>query len=219
MKNLGLHILVFSLLPFLGFSQDFNDDAAIWIGIKVEKKITKPLMIYLKHQSRIKDNLNSYGLGYIDLGLSYKANKHLKFIGGGVLSRKDPFYELFENRQRFYLSINLKLEVKKFDFSYRNQTQIQIEHQKGTEYEIYDRNKFSCAYEINKRMSASVSEEIYLPLNHRDELFIDRSRSTFSLIYKLDKKQSIEPYFLYQMRFITSNNRDFVYGVNYTFTF
>jgi len=210
---------IFAVLFFTGRAQDFNDDAAIWLGIKVEKKISKPFAVYLKHQSRFNDNLNSYSLSYLDLGASYKLNKHVKLIAGAVLSRKDPFYELYQNRQRYYGSVNLKVNIKNFELSYRNQTQVQVKHQKGIEYEIYNRNKLSCEYELNKRISLTLSEELYLPLNYRDQIFIDRARSYVSCTYVINKKQSLEPYFLYQTRFITSNNRDFVYGINYSFSF
>lgn len=213
------YFLFFIFVALSSAAQDFNDDAALWLSIKLEKKIGNGLNAYLKHQSRFNENMTAYGLSYFDIGASYKLNKLIKFYGGAVLSRKDPLIELFENRQRYYFSINLKYSIKNLEISYRNQLQMQLKHQKGISTELYDRNKIGFDYELNKRINFTLSQELYLPLNDPNGYFIDRSRSTMSMIYLIRKGQTIEPYFLYQFRMGNSTQRDFVYGINYSINF
>ena len=211
---------IVSLLAALTLkAQDFNDDAALWLSFKLEKKLGNGLSAYVKHQSRFNENMTAYGLSYLDLGASFKINKLIKLYGGAVLSRKDPFYELYQNRQRYYFSINLKHDIKKFELSFRNQTQLQIKQQSGLEYEIYNRNKLGIDYEVNKRISLNLSQEVYLPLNDPEGYFIDRSRTTIGAAYKIRKGHSLEPYFLYQFRMVSSTDRDFIYGINYAINF
>lgn len=212
--------IIISILTALTLkAQDFNDDAALWLSFKLEKKIGNGLSVYFKHQSRINENFSAYGLSYADLGASFKINKLIKLYGGAVLSRKDPFYELYENRQRYYFSINLKQSIKNFEVSFRNQTQMQVKQQRGQEIEVYNRNKIGLDYELNKRLSFNIAQELYMPLNDPEGLFIDRSRSIIGAAYKLRKGHSLEPYFLYQFRMVNSSDRDFVYGINYSINF
>jgi hypothetical protein len=49
-----------------------------------------------------------------------------------------------------------------------------LKHQKGTEYGMYDCTNFSCAYK-SKKPGVYIAEELYIPLNKEDQLFIDRS--------------------------------------------
>lgn len=152
------------------------------------------------------------------MALIYKLNKHFRFIAGGRFGQKDPFNELYQNRERYFTSVNFKTKYKKFEFGFRDQLQILLKHKKGLETVLYNRTKFIVGYDLNKRLSFSIAEEFFTPLNSFESYTINRHRTSLSSGYKISKSQSLEFSFLFQSKLYKNNKRDFIYGLNYIFS-
>ncbi len=215
--------LTFALFGFSAIrAQEFNNDAAFWAGIKLEKKLVKGLTMYAKHQSRFNENMSNYGMVYFDLGGNYKVNKHIKINLGCVYRIRDPFYELRNDRIRYYASADLKWKYKTFEFGYRNQAQVQYVVNSLSAPRIYDRNRFIIGMELTKRIDLELYEELFSPLNNNENaVLFDRARTCASVSYKLNKAMSFEVFYLFQTRLFENGPTriDFVSGVNYSISF
>lgn len=202
--------------------QDYEDDAAIWLNIYLEKKLNDKLDIHLNHKSRLSNNISEYSMGYADVGLTYNFNKNIKLLGDYVYAKRRNMDGSYGNRHQFYLALILKKKIGRWNFSYRNMLQTQVQDI-YTSYEgrvpvNYERNKLTIKYEINKRFVAYVAQELYLPFYQVKSKGLDRSRSYAGLFYNLTKKSSVEVYFLYQHELNSYNrtNRDYIYGIGYS---
>jgi len=88
----------------------------------------------------------------------------------------------------------------------------------GLVHKYYERNKGTVKYDINKRYTAYVAEELYYPLYQAKNKGFDRSRSIIGLQFNISKKAYVEGYFIYQheLNAYDRTRRDFIYGIGYS---
>ena len=219
-KYIFIIVLIFSVTKLN--AQDFEDDAALWLNVYLEKRIKDKFDVHFTHSSRINNNFSEYGLGYGDIGLTYYYKKNIKIMADYVLRQQRNLNGSYSTRNRAYLALLLKKEIGRFKFGYRNLFQGQLTDmytsEKGLIPVFYDRNKVSVKYDINKRFTASVSEELYYPLYQAKNKGFDRSRSTIGLTYKFSKRTNIEFAFTYrhELNAFSRTKRDFIYGVTFS---
>jgi hypothetical protein len=206
-------------------AQEYDDDAALWLNLNLEKKLNDQLDVHFSHSSRINNNISQYGLGYGDIGVSYARNKNIKVMLDYVLRERRNLNGSFSTRHRMYFAVILKKEISQFTFSYRYRFQAEMRDmltiEKGLIPRYYDRHKLSIKYELSKRYEVYVSEELYYPYYQAKNKGFDRSRSGIGLVYKLSKKKSIEGNFTYrhELNAFNRTNRDFIYSLSYSYEF
>lgn len=207
------------------YSQEYDDDAALWLNLDIEKKVNDKFGIHFSHSSRINNNISEYGLGYGDIGVSYSHIKNIKVMADYVLREKRNLDGSYSTRHRGYLAVILKKEISQFSFSYRYRFQAEFKDmltsEDGLAPRYYDRHKFTVKYEINKRFEAFVSEELYYPWYQAKNKGFDRSRSAVGLTCNLSKRKSIEGNFTYrhELNAFDRTNRDFIYSLTYSYEF
>jgi len=221
--NKIIFILIFCIAGQLK-SQEYQDDAALWFNVYLEKKMGK-FEIHLNQKNRINDNVSTYHLGYADMGLTYNINKNIKVLGDYVYGWRRGGDYTFNNRHRFYFALILKKKLGNWTFQYRNRVQIQYSNiytsADGLVPEFYERNKLTVKYELNKRVSFYVAEELYFPFYQAMNKGFDRSRSFVGGTYALTKHNEIELYFAYQheLNAFDVTRRIFIYGIGYSHSF
>lgn len=205
--------------------QDFNDDAALWANIYIQKKINKHWKIHINQQNRLNYNFSQYGMGYADIGVTYTFNKHVKVLADYVYAKKIRYDGSYTNRHQAYIALILKKKWGRLSLSYRNMLQVQYEDiyssYDGLIPQYYDRNKFTIKYRINKHLKPYIAQELYLPFDQTRNKGLDRSRTFVGMFYKLTKKAELEFYYLYQYKLnsFKETNRDFIYGIGYSYKF
>ena len=219
-------ILILGLLCKNLFAQaDYSDDATVWIGFNLEKKINKHVFLHLSQQNRITENVSTYGRGNIDFGLTYRFNKNIRLMGDYVYLKCPNPDNSFTNEHRFYTALILKKNIGRWDFSYRNMVQMRMKNVynsvDGKIPKFYERNKVSVKYDLNKFINPYVAFEIYYPFYQEKHRGFSKSRSIIGLDYKITKKTDAEVYFLYQQELNAFNqtSRDFVYGLELSHQF
>jgi hypothetical protein len=205
--------------------QEFNDDAALWLNVYLDKKISKHFNIHLNQQNRINYNFSNYGMGYADIGLTYNLNKNIKFLADYVYAKKLRLDGSYNNRHQAYIAIILRKKWGQWSLTYRNMIQSQVEDPyssyDGKTIQYYERNKMTLKYELNKYLTPYIAQELYLPFDQSRNKGLDRSRSFAGVFYNLTKRSQLEFYFLYQHRLnaFKETNRDFIYGIGYSYQF
>lgn len=220
-----LSVLVFTSVLSNSYAQEYEDDAALWLYLNLEKKLNDKFDIHFTHCSRINNNISDYGLGYGDIGVAYARNKNIKVMLDYVLRQRRNPDGSYGTRHRAFFALILKKEISKFTFSYRYRFQAQLKDmltsEDGLIPKYYDRHKLNIKYELNKRYSMYISEELYYPWYQAKNKGFDRSRSAVGLIWKLSKKKSIEGNFTYrhELNAFNRTNRDFIYSLTYSYEF
>jgi hypothetical protein len=229
-------VIVFLFLSLYSSSQNYNDDAQLWVNIYLEKSISKKMDIHLNQQDRFVNNIMQFGLAYADIGLTYKFNKNIKVLADYVLiekKRNDGNYKIFH---QYYLALIAKKDIGYWRFSYRNMFQCQYNSPftSNTGYipYYYDRNKVTVKYEATKRLSFYVAEEVNIPLNNPQVKGLSRTRSFAGMFINTHKHQQLELYYMFQVQLQQGNwykqdisypntplNRLFVLGIGYQIQF
>ncbi len=217
------------------FAQYVND-AQFWLKLSVKKKLTDKLDIQLKNQDRFTNNVSEFGRFKADLGLIYEITKGVRVkLGGALLEKRKPS-GIYSERYRWYAALMLKKDIRRWKVNYRNLFQWQyvdlMTSESGSIPYLYDRHKLTLEYELNKRFSAYVAQEFFMPLNDPQGFSFDQSRSFLGLFYNITKDQQFEFFFLHKMQLRDSDwfkqknsypdytlTRDFVYGVGYSISF
>ncbi len=200
----------------------FEDDAALWLNLHFEKKLTDKIEASFDFKNRIKNNVSEYGLGYVDLAVNYSLFKFLKLQVDYAYGKSRNLNGFYSDIHRGGLSVILRRKLGSFTFTYRNMLQCRFKNlyvsENGMVPVYFERNKLTVKYDFNKRFETYLSEELYLPFNQTRKKGLSRSRSTFGLIYNLSKKINIEGFFIYQheLNAFNKTNRDFIYGIGYS---
>lgn len=206
-------------------AQQFNNDAALWLNLSVQKELNKKLSTEITIQNRINNNISQYGQGSIDAGLTYKISKSIRISGNYMFRENRRLDGSYSTRHQLYTAFTYRKKINSFTIIYRNRLQARFKDiyssSEGKTPVLYDRNKITLRYEINKRFDIYVSEELYSPFYNFKTIIIDRQRSALGTIYKISKSSEIEAYFMLQQQFYSNKQlrRDFIYGLTYQFDF
>ena len=223
--GLGIFFCILLLQPVKLFSQYFDDDAAIWLKIELKKKVTNNLALQLTTQCRINNNLSQVGQLAADVGLRYKLNKHLKLIADYVYREAQMLDGNYLSVHQFYTGVIFKQQFQRFTFRYRLRLQTRFKEDEIASEVIWPasvmRNKFTLKYELTKLWDIYTAYELSSPMYNPALLYFTRSRTYVGAAYHLSKSSAIETYFMLQRRYTYNNQpaRDFVYGVNYLYSF
>lgn len=220
-----IFILAMCVCFFAAKAQYYDDDAKLWLFVKLDKDLSSKLNAELSIQNRIEDNISQYSKMYGNLQLSYKINKNFRLIAGYGYGKNDRLDGSYGDRHRSYAGFILRKRVKNLLFSYRNIFQASVKNintsEKGAVPLYFNRNKITVKYELNKRIEFYTAQELNLSYNQADYDNIARSRTYIGTIYNLSKKSSVEAYFMFQKKFkyVNQPKRDFIFGLTYSHSF
>jgi len=231
-----LLIIIFScLITGLSAQGYYYDDAQVRGHISIEKKFKKIFSVNLDQQYRWNNNVSELNRASFDIGFGWKIIKQIRLQTDYVFIQKRDKNEIFQTRNWYSLALIFKHEIQRWKFQYRNMLQLRYGSLNSNSQNIlrlYDRNKLSVKYEATKRFTPYVAEEIYIPLNSPSLKGIERSRTYLGLLINTFRHQQLEFYFMYQTR-LQKNlwyrqkesypdmrlNRDYIYGIGYSFIF
>lgn len=220
-KLAGVALLLWLLSAVPGYSQ--TQDAAAWITMDLQYKISKRLDAYTKTQMRINENFTQPHYTYLDMGAEYAPGKRWAFATGVSFNFKnegdrerEPYWSF---RQQWYGSITYDKRFGQWRIANRNQLQSDLEDQRSAEGSWFYRNKTSLRREITDNWSIQASWEGYLRIGYRppEEDFLHRTR--YVLVVKRDtgKQQSLDIGYMLQ-RQIRRSQPDYIHALLVTWT-
>lgn len=218
-------ILILFALNFVLYSQTYNNDARLWLYIKLDKDISNKWNAHLLVQNRFNNNVSEFSQAYSDVGVTYKLNKHVRIMADYVYGGQRRLNGTYTRIHQAYTGITLRQKLLRFSFNYRMLVQAQITNfyssEKGHVPKIFWRNKLTVKYEINKRWDCFVAQELNSPFYRLNEIYFNRSRSFAGINYNINKASGFEFYFMLQqqLKYTGQPNRDFVYGITYSHSF
>lgn len=226
MRN-GFSIVLLVITVIFGrlSAQEYNDDAALWLTLNAEKKVSERLNLHLGQQVRINNNFADAGQFTTTLGSEYKVRKGIRIAAEYAFRQRRRLDASYSLRHQFFVSVFLRKKVQRFTFVYRNRTQAQytdwLNSEEGKQPELYNRNKLTVKRELNKKWETYIAGEINLPVFRPERMTVDRSRLFIGMIYTLSRQLELETYFMLQKRFSYTNQprRDFIYGITVNYTF
>lgn len=198
------------------------NDAALWANIYIEKKISDKFSVHLNQQDRLNDNFSRFGNSYLDMGITIRPLKKIKILADYVFTKKQRVDYTYSTRHQFYVALMLRKDIRKLSITYRNMLQNQyadpFTSENGRNPQLYERNKITFKYELNKYITPYYAQELYLPLNNTVLKGFDRLRTLVGAFYNVTKHQQLELYFMLQQQLQSKNalNHDYIYGIGYS---
>jgi hypothetical protein len=214
-------IFVFSFFGSLYAQDEFVEDASVWLGLNIEKKVNSRINLSFSNQARFDRNITRYRLGYQDLGLDYKVLKFLHVQADYKLIQRQRQDESFSMRHQYNLSFVLKKNLGPWSFSVKNRWQCLYRDiyssEDGKQAIWTSRNKLTVKYELNKRIQFYTSGELNYTLKPFEDEGLDRYRTTLGLEYRLTRNTGLELYYTMQRELNLSKeiNRFHIYGLTY----
>lgn len=214
-------IFVFSFFGSLYAQDELVEDASVWLGLNIEKKVNSRINLSFSNQTRFDRNITRYRLGYQDLGLDYKVLKFLHVQADYKLIHRQREDESFSIRHQYNLSFILKKDFGLWSISFKNRWQCLYKDiyssEDGKQAIWTNRNKLTVKYELNKRIQIYSSGELNYILKPFQDEGLDRYRASFGLEYKLTRNSGLELYYTMQRELDLSKeiNRFHIYGLTY----
>lgn len=219
--------LVLLILP--SYSQQSND-AGMWATLSLQHALTKKITIVVDQEFRLKENYQRINLFYTNIGIDYKFNKYLKISPTYRAIQKKRLEGTYSYRHRLMLDVTAKKKFNKFALSERVRYQAEVQDfntsKKGKLIEQFLRFKTDLKYSATEKITPYISCEfryqIHAPRGDGpvyDNAF-HRVRNVLGVEYELNKKNSVNLYYLYQTEFdISTPESIYILGLGYTLEF
>jgi hypothetical protein len=220
-----------ALLLFIlsGFAQQ-TKDAGMWTTISLQRPLTKKISLVVDQEFRLKENYQRINLFYTNVGIDYKLNKFIKISPTYRAIQKKRLDGSYSYRHRLMLDVTAKKKFKKVTLSERLRYQIEVQDlytsKKGKLAEQFLRFKTDLKYAITEKITPYISCELRFQIRsprgdgpNYDNGF-HRIRNVLGVEYELNKKNSVNLYYLIQNEFnISTPESIYILGIGYTFIF
>jgi hypothetical protein len=224
--------LVILFLSYFFISPVFaqvRQDAGMWTTFSIQHPLNKKISLVIDEEFRLRENYQRINLFYTNVGIDYKLNKFLKISPTYRIIQKKRLDGNYSFRHRLMIDVTAKKKIKKITLSERFRYQIEVQDfytsKKGTLPEQYLRLKTDVKYDIGNRITPYYSIEFrYQIRNPRGDgpLFdngFHRVRNVLGAEYEINKKNSINLYYLFQTEFnISTPESIYILGIGYSLT-
>ncbi len=198
------------------------DDVGLWLGVAIQKQLTRQLEGSLGEQLRLNHDVTTINQLLTDVGLAYAVTKKLK-VGLNyrfINSNQDNYYS---KRHRFYMDVSYKEKAGSVTFTLRERIQSQFNDYYSSEtgkVPVWTlRSKLTSKFDIEKKYSPYLSGEIYYLIDNAKEIEgYSRYRIETGINYDFNRIHSVNPYILYQ-HVISIPYDELIYGVTYSYNF
>lgn len=197
-----------------------NKDFQIWTGVSVQKEFTKKIQIGLEEQIRLSENATTISQYFTELTAGYKINKHISIAGNYRFIQKDEL-SVFETVHRLSFDFELTQKISRITLSLRPRFQQEFYpawfyYENPLDPTQYLRNKLALEAKIVKKLSLYFDSELYYQLNNPTGNVFDKVRYETGLQYKINKKNSINGFYMIQKQLnVSKADTDYVLGINY----
>ena len=180
-----------------------ESDFGLWYEVNAKKALGKKFDIEASVMVRTFDNASKIEQAFFETGVTYDLNKYVGFAGSYRIGNYVEDDYLYHIRHKWFADIKGSLPLKNFVLSARLRLQIlkriYIEDPSDKRAEYDGRLKLKGMYKIpNFPVDPYVSFETFSPVFRSSETFIEKSRSTLGLEYKISKKHLIDIEYIYQ---------------------
>ena len=218
-----VNFLLLAGLAGMAQSSDFE----LWVGVAIEKKLSKEFSVEFEEQLRLDENASSVSIVFSQLGISYRVNKHFS-IGASYryLQRRNKDLS-FDSKNRYQVDLNARKKLnKKFTLKARTRIQHAFLYLANTELKepsrsvLIWRNKGAFDFKPKKGYTFGTSVETYHVLNDIEGIYFEKLRLTQSFEYRINKKMDIEVFYRFEKEFnVRNRQKASILGVFYKLDF
>jgi hypothetical protein len=187
MKSIVYLLLLIS--PAFVFSQEIAQDFGTWSKLKTSLKINKKTLFSNKTEIRTFDNSRQMSQFYTQFSINKKLNKKITTsFAWRFKVLNEEFSYIIANR--FHNDLNFKHKFSDLSFNFRLRTQINFDRYSSND--LYERTRLKMNYKINKKIAFYIYQELYFLLSPSDNYFFNKTRFGSGIKYELNQKTDLE---------------------------
>ena len=181
--------LLFLIFPVIIVCQQKPQDFGTWSKLKTSLKINKKTLLSNKTELRTFDNSRQVSQFYTQFAINQKLNKKITTSFAWRLKvLNEEFSYIIANR--FHNDLNFKHKFSDLSFNFRLRTQINFN--RFSRYDLYERTRLKLKYKINKKIAFYIYQELYFLLSPSDNYFFNKTRFGSGIEYKINKRTDLE---------------------------
>ena len=221
MRSKLISFFAFCVLLPLGLSAQVND-AGLWAGINLEKKIDKKFSVHLSEELRFYENITELGSFFTEASLEYRLNKTFGFSAGYRFINKRREDNSYSKRHRFLLNATAKRKFNQLNVGVRLRYQSQYaDYYSDAEGQVpsnYFRTKLAFKYDLNKKYTPFISGEAFIHTNRADGMLMDNYRIEGGIDYEFSKVSSIQLSYIFNKEIqVNDPLTDYVIGIGWNY--
>jgi len=216
MTKIRLLILLVSCCVWVAGSYGQQQDAELWTGATIQKRITNNIMARYEQQLRLNENISEVKNYFSELGLSLDCNKYLKISSYYRLSTRPLVNGMNALGHRFHGDIRVRYKLNPLIFSLRTRMQTEDRMKlNGPDREWYNRNRMKIQLDLDKRITPFVSSELYYDL--LSSVF-NKVRYTAGLDFDLKNRMGAKIFYRLQRELnLTNPTYSYIVGAAYSY--
>lgn len=208
-------ILLFGMLCHVLPAQERARQEAteLWLGATLKMKLSKKFRFDVEQQLRLEDHESGFDQTFTELGLRYKITDNFDVKGQYRYAITDDEH----NEARWSVDLSYEYDIKNFplDIGYRFRFQDEKVDWTG-EKKTYIRQRLTLDYNLSKLVDPAFEYEWFYKLN--DDHEFRRSRYTFSLQWKVNKKSELETFVRLEDEYnVKQPDRIYIMGLAYSY--
>jgi hypothetical protein len=222
MKKIVFLLLISAVSVSCSFSQATND-AALWMGLTIEKKLNPSLSFEFSEELRFNENISQLNTIFSEVGIGYKIIKRFTISGSYRFTQKRGLDDFYYSRHRYNLEATYRIKVKKIHLTVRERFQSQYKVGSDEDGGIagnYLRSKLSVKYNTEKKTVPFASIEFWNQLNNPKGNELDNIRYTLGIDYELNKFSSLTfGYIINRQENINDPWTSYIINLGYKYSF
>jgi len=215
------------LLLIIVFASELKaqvEDAGLWAGIAIEKKINPALSVQLTEEIRLKENMSQSGVILSEIGATYKLNSHWTIATAYRYSNQRQLDLSYNHRHRYQIDLKYRYKYKLYIFDLRTRYQSQYESifssEDGKIPKNYWRERLSIKFDFETKIRPLVFAESFVQINAYDSYLLTQYRLGLGFEYKINRQHQIDlSWFKQQEINVNKPQTDYIWAVGYQFSF
>lgn len=222
MMNKKYIFLLLLIIPVLSFGQE--KDFGIWLGVSVEKKLTKKIDLEFSGNIRSFNNSSQIDQEFLEAGLQYKLNKIVSIAGSYRFINTLENDAMYHFRHKLFLDLkasvpdrNLKISGR-FRIQRTSRTYFEDAQDEIPQYQA--RGRFKTDYDFGSfPLDPYVYAEAFVPLEKNNGIAVSKSRFSAGATLTVSRRSSIDFEYIYQKDTKPYDINTSILSLNYLFKF
>lgn len=205
-----------------------EEDAALWTGLTLEKKLTQSFALNLSQEVRWHDNIREIKTVFTDLGADFNITPNVRITANYRFINKRKKEDYFIQRHRYYSDFIIKKKLsKRWSISNRIRYQIEKNFYDGGEDDVAEhdlREMLLLRYKTERKVKPYLGGEIFyrIPTSGLFDLTgsFNQYRIRTGFDYAINIHHNIDLFYMIKKDInVRTPDSEYVIGANYKFSF
>ncbi|MBA3901575.1 MAG: DUF2490 domain-containing protein [Bacteroidetes bacterium] len=199
-----LILAIFSFMLRSSVHAQENTDLMLWSGYTLTKNFASNWSVRARQEIRFRENVSQVQKAFVDVGLRYRLNKHVRFTVHYRYNHNVRKDFDFSSRHRLNADMVLRKKWKPLVVNYR----LRYQHQYRDVFTSDDgfvprqfvRHKLQGHLDLNKRWSPYLAGEIFHTIRDFPIMLNVQNRVRAGVAYEINRNNNVTLYYMFRTK-------------------